>query len=207
MQGQSAGICKKLTGRIKDKVNGLLDLEFCEISLFQRDPPGGEAGIAFSLPRQQTAGLLFLGAGDENLQIITVCKGGVAAVTALHDDQRLGRKALFRQVGTRPAGVGTVGDRLPGPGGGEHLGTQALQIHVGARDLLPVCHTAGWGKIEVIGMHRDALGKLPGQLCRQRGFAAAGGADDGKGLPLLQREADVIEDLCVFKMLFQMLYG
>ena len=97
----------------------------------------------------------------------------MATVTALHDDQRLGRKALFRQVGTRPAGVGTVGDRLPGPGGGEHLGTQALQVHVGARDLLPVCHTAGWRKIEVIGMHRDALGKLPGQLCRQRGFAAA----------------------------------
>ena len=97
----------------------------------------------------------------------------MAAVTALHDDQRLGCKALFRQVGTRPAGVGTVGDGLPGPGGGEHLGTQALQVHVGARELLPVCHTAGWGKIKVIGMHRDALGKLPGQLCRQRGFAAA----------------------------------
>ena len=39
---------------------------------------------------------------------------------------------------------------------GEHLGPQALQVHVGARDLLPVCHTDGWGKIEVIGMHRDA---------------------------------------------------
>ena len=45
------------------------------------------------------------------------------------------------------------------------------------------------------------------QTPQQRGFAAAGGANDGKGLPLLQREADVIEDLRVFKMLFQMLYG
>ena len=45
------------------------------------------------------------------------------------------------------------------------------------------------------------------QTPQQRGFAAAGGANDGKGLSLLQREADVIEDLCVFKMLFQMLYG
>ena len=45
------------------------------------------------------------------------------------------------------------------------------------------------------------------QTPQQRGFAAAGGADDGQGLPLLQREADVIEDLRIFKMLFQMLYG
>ena len=45
------------------------------------------------------------------------------------------------------------------------------------------------------------------QTTQQGGFAAAGGADDGKGLPLLQREADVIEDLRIFKMLFQMLYG
>ena len=45
------------------------------------------------------------------------------------------------------------------------------------------------------------------QTPQQRGLAAAGGTDDGKGLPLLQREADVVEDLCVFKMLFQMLYG
>ena len=40
------------------------------------------------------------------------------------------------------------------------------------------------------------------QTPQQRGFAAAGGADDGKGLSLLQREADVIEDLGVVKMLF-----
>ena len=45
------------------------------------------------------------------------------------------------------------------------------------------------------------------EAAQERRLAAAGGADDGKGLPLLQREADVIEDLCVFKMLFQMLYG
>ena len=61
---------------------------------------------------------------------------------------------------------------------------QALDVHVGAGDLLPACDSSGWREIEVIGVDGDALRKTLCQLCGQRRFAAAAAAiqcdEDGR---------------------------
>ena len=44
------------------------------------------------------------------------------------------------------------------------------------------------------------------QAAQQRGLAAAGGADDAQRLPLLQREADVLQHRGVAEVLFDVLY-
>ena len=162
----------------------LLNGAICKIPLFQRDPPLHKIRIPLPLPSAEPLGLLIGRAGDEYSYIIIGCKSGVMAVAALHDDQRRRAEGTRRQIGTFAAGVGLVGERLPCPGGSDDLIPQALDVHVGARNLLPACDSPGWREIEVVGVDGDALRKTLCQLCGQRRFAAAAAAiqcdEDGR---------------------------